>query len=246
MLASLKSEFRKLITTRSTYIILGFSTVMNLIFAFYIVGWHTSPEALSSPSYMASQVVSAINALGLFAALVGIMLMTHEYRYNTVTYTLTASRSRFKVLLSKYLVISAFALFFALLFGTLSPALSTLAIHLRGLTLAPQVFPVSSLLWRVTFASWGYVSLAFFLATIIRSQVGSIAAIFLIPSTVEQLLGLLLKQNQVYLPFSALNILLDMQGQGHISYARAALVVLGYLAVGWIVSLILFLRRDAN
>ena len=41
--------------------------------------------------------------------------------------------------------------------------------------------------------------LAFILAIIIRIQVGAIAAVFLIPSTLENLLGLLLKQNQVYL-----------------------------------------------
>jgi hypothetical protein len=66
---------------------------------------------------------------------------------------------------------------------------------------------------------------------------------FLIPGTVEQLLGLLLKKNQVYLPFSALGAVLE---HNQISYVRAATVVGLYVVVGWIVAWVLFLRRDAN
>jgi ABC-type transport system involved in multi-copper enzyme maturation permease subunit len=247
MLAAFRSEVRKVLSLRSTYIILAFSLAMELLFAFYLTGWHTTPEALMSGNFLSSQVVSAVNALGLFAAIVAILLVTHEYRYNTIVYTLTANKSRTQVLLAKFLTVSVFAILFTALFGLLSPLLSLLAIHIRGLELGSQDIHLWSLAWRTLLAGWGYIVLAFILAVIIRIQVGAIVALFLIPATVEQLLGLVLKQNQVYLPFSSLNILLDVQAQGnHISYARAGSVLVAYIIIGLLISWLLFTKRDAN
>jgi hypothetical protein len=97
------------------------------------------------------------------------------------------------------------------------------------------------------FYGWGVVMLAAILAFIVRIQVGALVAFFIIPSTVENIAGILLKKNQVYLPFSALNTLVDtFPGENHISYIRGATIALIYIIVGWIIAWILFLRRDAN
>jgi len=55
---------------------------------------------------------------------------------------------------------------------------------------------VWSLLWRSVFFTWGYAMAGLLIALLIRSQVGAIASLFLIPSTVETLLGLLLKKKR--------------------------------------------------
>lgn len=247
MFAALKSEFRKILSLRSTYIILIFSFAMELLFAFYLTGWHTNTEALMNPGFLSNQVVSAVNALGLFAAIVAILLVTHEYRYNTIVYTLTANKSRTRVLIAKFIAVSCFAIVFTTVFALLSPLLSMLAVNIRGLELGSQDIHIWSLAWRTLLAGWGYILLAFLLAIIIRVQVGAIVALFLIPATVEPLLGIILKQNQVYLPFSSLNILLDVQAQAnHIPYTRAALALCVYLVVGSIVAWVLFTKRDAN
>src|SRR5581483_7190097 len=112
-----------------------------------------------------------------------------------IVYTLTASKSRARVLFAKFLAVSVFAVVFSLAFGWLSPLLSELAVHIRHLPLAAQTVPIWNLSWRLAFAGWGFVTLSFFIAAIIRIQVGAMAAMFLIPSTVESLLGLLLKGN---------------------------------------------------
>jgi len=247
MLASLKSELRKILSIRSTYVILFFAVAMNMLFAFYVTGWQTKPETLADPNFLSIQVVSAISALGLFAGLVAILLVTHEYRYNTIMYTLTTSKSRTQVLLAKFITVTLFALIFTAFFGLLSPLLSALAVDIRHLHMAPQTFHVWSLAWHSLLAGSAYVLYAFVLAMIIRVQVGSIAALFLIPATVEPLLGLMLKKNAVYLPFSALNAALGSSPvEQAISANKAALVVVAYVVVGLVVSWILFLKRDAN
>lgn len=249
MIPSIKSESRKILSIRSTYVILLLGVALNILFAFYVTGWQLDAESLQSANFMASQVVSSVSALGLFGALVGILLVTHEYRYNTIMYTLTANKSRTQVLLAKLVTATVFAVVFTAFFAVLSPLLSLLAINIRNLELGPQSFDVWNIAWRSLMAGWAYVIYGIILALIIRVQVGAIAALFLIP-TVEPLIGLVLKQKQAYLPFMALNNLITVGGQegpgSSIPYQRAAIAVGAYVAVGLIVSWILFLRRDAN
>jgi hypothetical protein len=90
------------------------------------------------------------------------------------------------------------------------------------------------------------------LALLTRNQVASIVALFVVPDLAEQLLGLLLKHNTVYLPFSSLNQVINTGGDrnmatsSNLSPAKAAGVYCIYLAVGWFVAWLLFIKRDAN
>jgi hypothetical protein len=90
------------------------------------------------------------------------------------------------------------------------------------------------------------------LALLTRNQVASIVALFVVPDLAEQLLGLLLKHNTVYLPFSSLNQVISTGGDrnmatsSNLSPAKAAGVYCIYLAVGWFVAWLLFIKRDAN
>jgi ABC-type transport system involved in multi-copper enzyme maturation permease subunit len=249
MRATLKAEIKKLLTVRSTYFIIAFSMVLLIFFAFYISGWHINKMDLHDPTTLATDVTSAISVVSIFAALAAVLLMTHEYRYNTIMYTLTSSNSRSKVLLSKILVVSGFAIAFTLFFGILSPFVSLLGIHLHHLKLVPQTLHYSDLLWRGLFFGWGYSMAGLLLAALIRSQIGTIIVLLVAPGTVESLLGLLLKQNVDYLPFSSLHVVIG-QGMGQYTNGlnpfHALLVFSAYLIVGWIVAWILFLRRDAT
>lgn len=239
----LKSEFRKLFTVRSTYLILGFMLVLEVFFAFYATGYKASAVDVQNPGKIASEAIDAITALATFASLVGILLVTHEYRYNTIMYSLTQTKSRSRVLLAKIITVSIFMLVFAAVFGFLSPVLANWGIHLRGLHLVPQVFHPWNIVWNILFYSWGVGMLGLLLAVLIRTQVGAIVAFFLIPSLGEQLLSLLLKDNQIYLPFRSLGEVLNHPG---FLSNHAVPVATAYIVGGWVVAWILFLKRDAN
>ncbi|HYH36352.1 MAG TPA: ABC transporter permease, partial [Candidatus Saccharimonadales bacterium] len=178
--------------------------------------------------------------------IIAILLMTHEYRYNTIMYTLTASNSRSKVLFAKILAISIFALLFTLTIVILSPVLIYLGAHIHGNSLAAQIIPYGDLLWRCLFYGWASILAGLLLATLIRNQIGAVVSLFVIPSLEQAAAALLLKNNAVYLPFMSLNEVLISPSKGSLSYGHAALVFSAYLIVGWIVAWILFLRRDAN
>lgn len=248
MMPALKAEFRKVWTVRSTYFILAFVLFIALFFGFYVSGWKIDSGALRDPGTLALDITSAISAVSVFASLVGVLLVTHEYRYNTIMYTLTASNSRSKVLLAKILVVSGFAIVFALCLAILSPVLSVLGTHAHHLTLVPQTLHYGNLLWRSLFFCWGYAMAGLVIASLVRNQVGAIVALFIAPNTVESLLGLLLKKHVVYLPFSSLSTVIGqgMNYNNSITPQRGALVFTSYLIVSGAIAWILFLRRDAN
>lgn len=248
MMNLLKAELRKVFTVRSTYFIIAVVVLLELVFAFYISGWRATPADLHNTSTLATAVTSAISAIAIFGALVALLMFAHEYRYNTIMYTLTASNSRSKVLLAKILVISGFAIVFTLVFGAVSPLLTLAGMYAHHLKLVPQTLHYWDLLWRCLFFGWGYAMAGLVITALIRNQVGAIIILFIVPGSVESLLGLILKSNTVYLPFSSLH---QVIGQGrtitsNLSTIDAALVFSGYLIVAWAAAWILFLRRDAN
>jgi ABC-2 type transport system permease protein len=252
MIPAIKSEFRKLLTVRSTYVILALCLALTILFAFYLEGYALKTD-VQDPGKLASEVTSAAAALGFFISLAGVLLMTHEYRYNTIMYTLTAAQDRSKVLLAKIIVVSAFAIVVTLLACALAPALTALGVHLKGLDMAPQTLHVADLAWRTAFYGWCYAMIALILAAIVRNQIGTIVALLVFPALGESLLTLLLKSNAKYLPFHALGTLLEPVGvragssaAGILSTADSVKVLLSYLIVGGVVALVLFKRRDAN
>lgn len=255
MIASLKSELRKIYTVRSTYFIILFSLALMLFFAFYTEGMKAgdSSKAVTDPTKLAGLIRDAVTNLAAIGAFVGILSITHEYRYNTIMHTLTASRSRTKTLFAKIVAVSIFAAFYTVFAAAGAVALMYIGLAVKGFSLATQTIP-ADLWWQVLFIGWGFSMLGLLLAALIRQQVGALAAFFILPGLGEALLGLLLKQNSKYLPFSALQQVTGGPTNGPVeelanrmlSHGDAALVVMVYLVVGWIVAWILFLRRDAN
>lgn len=247
MLPTLKAEFKKLLTVRSTYFITLIVIVFVIFIAFYVTGWRLTAQDLRDPMQLASDVTGALNVM-VFGAVVAILLMTHEYRYNTITYTLTSSNSRSKVLWSKFIVVSVYTLIFAAVVAVLSPIMTYLGVHAAGHTLVPQTLHYANLAWRSLFYGWAYGMAGLILAVLLRNQIAAIVGLFVIHGVVEQLLSLLLKHNTVYLPFSSLDQVIGNTDPriGNISPGRAALVFTAYVVVGWAVGWYLFLRRDAT
>jgi ABC-2 type transport system permease protein len=247
MIPAIKAEFRKIFTVRSTYMYLGAVVLLLLFFGFFISGWKIDSSDLHNPATLVGDVFGAVSVTSIFVGLITILLMTHEYRYNTILHTLTLSNRRSKVLLAKVLVVSALAIVFTLIVGVLSPLLAVWGLHAHHLKLVHQHIPYLNTLWRSLFYGWGYAMFALLIAVLIRNQIGSIVTLLIVPGTVEALIGLVLKKNVVYLPFSALSTVVgNGQYSNSITVVHAAMVFAAYLVGGGAIGWVLFLRRDAN
>ena len=246
MIPAIKAEFRKLRTTRTTYVFVGLAVLFVMFYAGYIEGWRLQGKDLLNPYLFNEDIIGAINSLPIiFATIVGILLMTHEYRYNTIMYSLTLAKNRSTVLAAKIIVLTLFALLFTAVIAVLSPLSSYVGIMLHGGNLVTQNVFYADLAWRSLFNGWGMVMLGLLLATFIRNQIGSIVALFVLP-TVEQILALILKHNSYYLPMTALGAVLESSPWPGLTHAKAAIIFACYLAAGWVVAWVLFTRRSAN
>lgn len=252
MTAALKAEFKKLLTVRSTYIASGLALLFIIFMAFYVEGYRGLVDSASGQLAFKNIVFNTAGVAAQIIAIIAALFMAHEYRYNTINYTLTASNSRTKVLLAKLLTISAYAATFTLICALVGIVAYYGGLALRGAELPAQSFDTLSVMARTVFYGVGYGLAALMLTVLLRNVVLPLAIIFMAPATVEPLLGLVLKDNAAYLPFAALQklVLVDPDHnpfvRGELSPGKAALVFTAYLIVGWLIAWAVFLRRDAN
>lgn len=247
MFASIKSEFRKLLTVRSTYVIVVISLLIVGLFAGYGDGFRATPDSLNDPGLFMHESLNAIVFIGLILAFAGLLLVGHEYRYNTIMYTLTSSNRRLKVLVAKLVAISTFAAVTSLMVVFFSPLCTIVGAHLHGNSIGPQHFDYWTIIWRCIFVGWGYSMYAFALITAMRSQVGSIVTFLLIPLIGENILGNIFRHAQKYFPFTSLqSVAVPLDLGNHTTSAHAALITLAYIIGGLAVGAVLFLKRDAN
>lgn len=252
MIQALRAELRKLLTVRSTYVITSLCLILVVLSAFFIAGYLSTSSSID-PNLAAAEIITVVEFLGLIIAVIALLLMTHEYRYTTIVYTLTEARHRSTVLLAKYLIITVFSVALIVLAVLLTPFLLELGLQAKGLSYASQNIPYASLLGHAAFYSWGYSMFALIIAVIIRNQVGAVATFFLFQSLGEGVLSLLLKHNAKYLPFHALAASLhavparrEIGLAASLSQPHAMLLVLLYIAVGSVIAWLLFVKRDAN
>lgn len=265
MIATLKAEFKKLFSIRSTYLFVLLALVIVGIYSFYGEGFkdsgnliqtlHTKPTA-NANLFLAGTIQIMANFISLFGGIIALLLITHEYRYNTITYTFTASNSRSKVLASKILAVFGFVFTYSILLSIYGLGMIFLGLHFAHHTLPHQDVSYFTYIGRILFHSEGYALAALLFGVLIRNQVGSFAALLIGPGPVEGLLSLILRHDSVYLPFMALDQVIQAPSvtapnvneapTGYLSASKGALVFLAYLVAGWIVGWYLFLRRDAT
>lgn len=250
MIPTLKSEFRKLFTVRSTYVITLVVLLLVAFMNFYLEGYkgNTGSPASTLETTALQEVISNAAGIGaLFLAIIAVLFMAHEYRYNTIMHTLTANTRRTTVLLLKMFAVAVFGACFGLMVVLFGVGMYLLGVQLRGESLHSQDLSLWTSLGKVVLYYIGYALIAVMLAALMRAVVGAIAALLLIPTTIEPLIGIVLKDNAVYLPFAALDTIMGASlMQGSLTSNAAIGVSAIYLAVFGVITWLLFLRRDAN
>ncbi|MBA3757638.1 ABC transporter permease subunit [Candidatus Saccharibacteria bacterium] len=190
----------------------------------------------------------------LLITIVVILLMAHEFRYNTITYTLTSSNSRTRVLVAKIIVGTIYATIMTIIAISATVAATYFAINIRGLNLPQQNIDWIYIGGRLVGYSLGFALLGLAAITLLRNQVAGIVAVFLLPTLDAIGAGILTSKSiepAKYLPFSALTKFGNIVDNGSdsvstTSITRAGIVFVIYLVVVWLVTWYLFLKRDAT
>lgn len=250
MLGSYKSELLKLTTIRSTYVVTAIGLFFVAVACFWVEGYKGisgSPASELTPSALTEIVGQGAGIGALFTMIIAILFTAHEYRYNTIQYTLTSNVHRTKVLLIKVTSVILFTLILGLIFTLTGIALYYFGLSLRDASLPAQEIDILTTFARLAFYFTGYTLLGTLIAVATRSVIAAISTMFLFPAMIEPLLGLLLKENSKYLPFMALDSVAGTSiASTPLTTNEAVLVSCAYLLVGLLFTWILFTKRDAS
>lgn len=250
MKATIKSELRKLLTIRSTYILIGIVILLTVLVNLYFEGYRGvtgSPASNLSTDAIREILNNSAGLAAMFIALIAILSMGHEYRYNTIMYTLLNNTHRAKVLIAKVLTTGMFSLVVGMLLMLFAVGCYIVGVELRGATLPAQNLDFWYMFGKLAFYFISYGLVGLLIATLLRSVIGAIAAFLILPVTIEPLASIPLKEKAIYLPFSSLDNILGVGiMKSDVSPGKSMWVVGLYLLVGFLIAYLLFRRRDAN
>jgi ABC-2 type transport system permease protein len=234
----LASELVKLRTIRTPYVLLLLSVAINAIAAAAFVG---SGAVDADEQDRALSLGQGASFGTMFAAVIGILIVTNEYRHGTIMTTLLAEPRRVYVLAAKLAVSAIAGLVFAIagLVVTALVALPWLSARGNSLPLDGQALEsVGRVL--VAFVLTAVIGAA--VGAIVQSQVGALVGwfvwLFVVESLVSVLSGLLLTEVgepdpvSRYLPGAALSGIVGGEGSEFVLDGGWAILLALAYAVG--------------
>jgi ABC-type transport system involved in multi-copper enzyme maturation permease subunit len=262
MLALVRSELRKITSTRLWWGLLIGAVVYTLIQAgasAALAGAEPGAGQQATPGLDTAQAIRSVYATAtfsggyIFAMILGITGMTGEYRYQTITPTFLATPRRSRVVAGKMgaHVLVGLGYGLAALVGAL--VVGGIVIAVRGHSLgygAARLWP-SIALAVVAVALWTLLGIG--IGTLIRNQVAAILVAVFVTFLLEPLATFILAANDLddvvkWLPTNA-STALTSPGSTLVHYLPwwgGGLVLVGYAAVLAAVGILLSVRRDVT
>ena len=258
----LQSELRKLIYLRANWLLLlwsGLFAGLGTVAPIMVLNSETQGAGMGFSGTETSEGINAVfaNAAGgyLFAIIMGILIMTNEYRHGTAVGTFLVTPKRSTVLTAKLiaasfagLIVQVFSFIFAVTSGFI--ALKFFEPH------APVPM---ELLWKVFRASvisglvLGIVGVG--LGALVKNQIAAVTGAVIWTLIVEGLVVAFVESIGKYLPAGAITGLVDVDFgendfnfsiENYLTAGPATLVLLGYAALFSLISMRTTLRRDLD
>lgn len=173
------SEFTKLITLRSTFVISLVMIVISVTFSALVASTYGSAEAVGRPASGAtsSSVGASVSFAQLIIGVLAVVLVTNEYSTNMIQTTLAATPRRFPVLAAKLVVATVVTLILSLVssllgYAVAAPILSRTDL-LASLSDAIVVGSIAASALYLVFVAWFAVTTA----SILRNSAAGIAVV---------------------------------------------------------------------
>jgi ABC-2 type transport system permease protein len=239
------AEVLKLRTLRSTW---GFGLVA-LLFAGLItagnIGGSREADRLD-PELQFRMVLDSAFPASILALLMGIILVTNEFRHGTIARTLLATPRRGRLVVVKLLAGAATGAWLMIL--TLVAVAATAVIWLGIIDIPLALDEAADGSWRALVAA---VLAGIFGAAIggaVHSQVGALVGVLVWMFVLEPICWVILGLLDVdgvseYLPAASLGGTVDSEGEG-LSWTGSVAVVLGWIAVATVLAVLRTRRRD--
>lgn len=242
MTDQLFAELRKMRSTRTNLGLLAGMVVLILL-SVLLNGLISKPAELSGvkDQYM---LLSAGTAGALFAALIGVMAITSEFRHGTIRPTFVVTPGRTRVLGAKVLASLLMGIVFGLVAIGLSFGLGYGILSGRGIALA---LGGGDILWLVLgtpaiTAAWAVLGVG--VGALVRNQVVAVIGLIVCAMVIDNLLRGLAPRIGGYTPVGASAAIVSDPSDYVLSLAPGAALLLAYVACAIVAGAVLLRRRD--
>lgn len=251
MIGTLRAEFLKLRTIRTTYgLLLGVVALVSLQVVSLILtaGINDGARGLTDPS-VARSVWSSSGSATILVLTIGIIMMTSEYRHMTITSTFLATPIRGRVLAAKMFAAAVAGLLTGVLCVLLVLGVASALLATREhATVANSTIVAISGGAILAYAIYAVLGVA--VGALIRIQPLAVMVSVVYVFIVEPLIAALVPKVGRWLPGGATNAILQNQGFGnftesdYLPIGAAALLLVGYGLAFAIIASRTTLRRD--
>lgn len=244
----IRAELSKIIATRSCWWLAGVAVLV-------CAGWTVMSVLLFDPNLAAAGVPDGPRLVTIyqsaqmgyaFALLIGVVVMTGEYRHQTITWTFLVSPVRERVLVAKAVSQAIVGVVVGLAGAVATTA--TAMILLVGQSRPLMTGEVPALLLGCVFTTAAYAVLGVALGALVRNQVAAVAIAFGVLFYAESIVAWLLPAVARWSPNGAAKAMIGWQqpGTDPLPIWAGAAVFVGYIVVTGVSARLVTLRRDVT
>ena len=251
MKALLDAELLKMRSTRATALLVLATLVLAVLTVATMVPGvieENSPISLDDAGLLAIVVGTGFGAPQVLMTLLGVLAVTQEFRYGTVTATYLGEPRRMRVLVAKGLSLALASVVITTLTLAVTVTLSIALIRSQDgdVTVAAQFWQTVAAGF-VVMAAYGVVGVA--IGALVPNQIAAVVGVLIWMLAVEQMVIPLLPEVGRWMPFAAASSLMQL-GPSYgfddqlLSVPMGGLVLVGYTAAAVVLALGITPKRD--
>ena len=244
MTDQLLAELRKMRSTRTNLALLA-GMVALILLTVLLNGFITTKPQLAGRENQYA-VLSAGTSAALFAALIGVMAITSEFRHGTIRPTFVVTPQRSRVLGAKVLASLLMGVLFGLAAIGLSFGLGYGILAARDISLTLDTNHIVWLFVGTPLMTAAWAALGVGLGAVLRNQVFAVIGLIVWAMVVDNLIRGLVPSIGGYTPVGASAALVADPAEYVLAAAPGGLLLLGYVAAFVVAGAILVTRRDVT
>lgn len=255
-------EWLKLRTMRTSFGLLATSAALTALFASLEAsraGNGTSGVKALSTSSGLGTVTTVTGWSMMFAAVLGVIVVSTEFRHHTATLTYLGTPDRPRVLVAKALAGAGAGAIFGLVSGLIATAVGLIFVAGHGYQVALGAGTLVGHIGGATVGAALFGATGVGIGSLVRSQLAGVIAVFVWALVIESIVGGLFTAIRPYLPYTAATTLAGIKlggaafgpahgvsGGGPLPFVAAAALVLGVAVVLGAIAARTTLRRDIS
>jgi ABC-2 type transport system permease protein len=244
MTDQLLSELRKMRSTRTNLGLLA-GMIALILLSVILTGFLTKKSELVGLENQFA-LLSAGTSAAMFAALIGVMAITSEFRHGTIRPTFVVTPQRSRVITAKVLASLLMGVLFGLAAIGLSFGIGYAILAGRGIPLALSTTDVVWLVLGTPVLTAAWAALGVGLGAIVRNQVFAVIGLILWAMIIDNLLRSLVPSIGGYTPSGASAAIIADPTDYVLSAGAGGVLLLGYVAVVIAAGALLVGRRDVT